>query len=97
MVGKSAIRHVLALEDVDGIRIVDVVLWRSDPPLPGAVQCERVDLESCGRPDNGIGVRVIAAAALFGFYGLHQGIYRSVGKAFAADLRFLWKRCRSKT
>ena len=29
---------------------------------------------------------ILAAAALFGFYGLHQGIYRSVGKAFAADL-----------
>lgn len=28
---------------------------------------------------------ILVAAALFGFYGLHQGIYRSVGKAFAAD------------
>lgn len=29
---------------------------------------------------------VVLIAALFGFYGLYQGIFRTVGKAFAADL-----------
>jgi MFS family permease len=28
---------------------------------------------------------IVLIAALFGFYGLHQGIFRAVGKAFAAD------------
>ncbi len=28
---------------------------------------------------------ILVAAALFGLYGLHQGIYRAIGKAFAAD------------
>ena len=28
---------------------------------------------------------ILVAAALFGLYGLHQGIYRTIGKAFAAD------------
>ena len=28
---------------------------------------------------------IVLIAALFGFYGLYQGIFRAVGKAFAAD------------